>query len=85
MTIVFGPLASSDLISLATALPRGAMSIQRFSEATTSSDVMSLPLWNLTPLRNGIVYTRPSFDTVGMLSASIGTTFELASYVYSSS
>ena len=29
MTIEFGPLASTDLISLATALPRGAISIQR--------------------------------------------------------
>jgi hypothetical protein len=40
---------------LATALPRGAVSIQRLSEASTSSDVISRPLWNFTPLRSGIV------------------------------
>jgi hypothetical protein len=85
MTIALGPFASSVLISLATAFPRGAISIQRCSDATTSADVISLPLWNLTPLRNAIVYTRPPFETAGMLSASIGTTFELASYVYRSS
>ena len=55
ITTVFAPLASRLLTSLATALPRGAMSIQRFSDATTSSAVISLPLWNLTPLRSGIV------------------------------
>ena len=55
MTMVFGPLASMLLTSLPSALPRGAVSIQRFSDARTSSELISRPLWNLTPLRSGIV------------------------------
>ena len=44
ITTVLGPFASSVFTSLAIALPRGAISIQRLSEATTSSAVISLPL-----------------------------------------
>src|SRR5207237_7472965 len=44
MTTVYGPFASRLLTSFATALPRGAISIQRLSDATTSSDVISFPL-----------------------------------------
>ena len=43
-TIALGPFASSVLISFATALPRGAISIHRCSDATTSAEVISLPL-----------------------------------------
>ncbi|MNT01251.1 hypothetical protein D3C72_1357090 [compost metagenome] len=42
-------------ISCPTALPRADTSIQRCSDATTSSAVMSLSLWNLTPLRRAMV------------------------------
>ena len=45
------PLASRLTVSLATDLPRGAISIQRLSEATTSCASRSRPLCNFTPLR----------------------------------
>ena len=61
------------------ALPRGEVSSQRLSEATTSSELISRPLWNLTPWRKAISCVNPPSLTLGSPSASIGTTFQLAS------
>ncbi len=47
-----GSLASTASTVLHSGLPGVAILPQRLSEATTSAEVISLPLWNLTPLRS---------------------------------
>src|SRR5712692_1917309 len=64
MTTSEGPLASTASTDFQNTFPRVLIRPQRFSEATTSAAVISLPVWNLTPLRNVIVYRRPPSDTV---------------------
>ena len=55
MTTVYGSFASTASTFLKMALPVPAMRPQRLSEATTSADVISLPLWKRTPRRSRIV------------------------------
>ena len=64
-------LAHSDL-------PSEATWPQRLSEGTTSAEVISLPLWNLTPLRSVMVWRRPPSVTA-CVSARSGTGLKLAS------
>ena len=54
ISMAFGPLASTASTTLKVALPVPAMVPQRLSEATTSSAVSALPLWNFTSLRSRI-------------------------------
>lgn len=61
-------------------LPREPNSPQRFSEATTSAEVMSVPLWKVTPWRRVMTMVRPS-SSRRSLSASSGTGELLASKV----
>jgi hypothetical protein len=55
MITVNGSFASSASTLLQTAFPGVDIVPQRASEATTSAEVISLPLWNFTPLRRVIV------------------------------
>ena len=48
------PVAFTSAVTAASARPYCPCCIQRLSEATTSSDVISLPLWNLIPWRSRI-------------------------------
>jgi hypothetical protein len=57
-------LAATASTDFQSAFPTVAVRPHRFSEATTSAAVISLPVWNLTPLRNVIVYPRPPSVTV---------------------
>jgi hypothetical protein len=52
---VLSSTASTAANVSAACLPRVATFIQRCSEATTSVEFMSEPLWNLTPVRSGTV------------------------------
>ena len=52
MTTSYGPFASTASTNFQSALPGVAIRPHRFSEGTTSADVISLPLWNLTPRRS---------------------------------
>ncbi len=55
ITTVSGSFASTASTFFHIALPVPAIFPQRISEATTSAEVISLPVWNLTPLRRRIV------------------------------
>ena len=59
MATVYGSLASTPSTFCHNCLPGVASLPQRVSEATTSADVISLPLWNFTPRRSLNVYVRP--------------------------
>jgi len=48
-------LASTASTARTTTLPVVATLPQRVTEATTSAEVISLPLWNRTPLRSAMV------------------------------
>ncbi len=50
-----GSLASTASTARHTALPVVATLPQRLSEATTSAEVISLPVWKRTPLRSAMV------------------------------
>ena len=78
MTTVYGSLASTASMVFQRALPEVAILPQRWSEGTTSAEVISLPLWNFTFFRSVIVYRRPPSATV-WLSASMGTGVRLLS------
>ena len=64
ITTVCVPFASTPSTVFQIALPGVASRPQRWSEATTSSAVMSQPLWNFTPRRSLNVYVRPLSVTV---------------------
>ena len=57
---------------------------QRWMDGTTSAAVISLPLWNLTPLRRVMVWRRPLSPTAWD-SARRGTGVHALSYVKSDS
>jgi hypothetical protein len=64
-------LASTPSTFFQNCLPGVASRPHRLSEATTSADVISLPLWNFTPRRSLNVYVRP-LSVTAWLSASSG-------------
>ena len=65
------PVASTEVAFSIRSLPREPNSPQRFMEATTSSAVISLPLWNITPWRSVMTMVLPPSSSRS-LSASIG-------------
>ncbi|KAG0905192.1 hypothetical protein G6F32_017196 [Rhizopus arrhizus] len=81
MRMVLASGASMLLMTLAAPLPRVAVSVQRFKEASTSDESILEPSWNVMPWRRGIVEIRPSAETSGILSASSGVRVHLASKV----
>ena len=54
-SMAYLPVACTSAVTVASASPVLRLLLQRLSEATTSSDVISLPLWNLIPWRSLIV------------------------------
>ena len=64
ITTVCVPFASTPSTVFQIALPGVASRPQRWSEATTSSAVISRPLWNFTPRRSSNVYVRALSLTV---------------------
>ena len=52
--MAYFPVARISARTAASAFPYWDCWVHRWSEATTSSDVISLPLWNLTPWRSRI-------------------------------
>ena len=78
MTTVYlsGAVTASTLLK--TTMPREPTLPQRFSDATTSSDVISLPLWKSTPRRSLNVCVSP-FELMLWDSTSIGWGRMLAS------
>ena len=54
-----------------TSLPRGAMSLYRLSDASTSAEVTSLSLWKVTPFRSVMVTFLPSLEGSYFSSRSI--------------
>ena len=52
---MYGSLASTASTFFQSGLPEVAILPQRWSDATTSAEVISLPLWNFTLLRSAIV------------------------------
>ena len=71
MTTVYLSGAVTASTCLKTTMPREPTFPQRFSDATTSSDVISLPLWKSTPRRSLNVCVRP-FELMLWDSTSIG-------------
>ena len=73
-----GSRASTASTARHTALPVVATLPQRLSEATTSAEVISLPVWKRTPLRSPMVWRRPS-GVIACDSASRGIGANFAS------
>ncbi len=71
-SIAYFPTGRTSSTEAHSALAWVAYPPQRLREATTSSLVSSLPLWNLIPCRSLIVYTRPSAEAAGIPSARSG-------------
>ncbi len=55
MRIVLASGASMPLMILAAILPRVAVSVQRFRDASTSDESIFEPSWNVMPWRSAIV------------------------------
>ncbi len=64
------------------ALPTVATCAHRLREGTTSAAVISLPLWNLTPLRSVMVWRKPR-SLIVCDSARCGTGVQPRSWVKS--
>ena len=79
-TTVYWSLASTASTYFHRVRPTEATRPQRRSDGTTSAEVISLPLWNLTPLRSVIVWRSPLSLTV-CDSASMGVGLKPLSYV----
>ena len=78
MTTVYLSGAVTASTWLKTTMPREPTFPQRTSDATTSSDVISLPLWKSTRRRSLKVCVRP-FELMAWDSTSIGWGRQLAS------
>ena len=84
ITTVYGSLASTLSTYFQRLRPIDATRPQRRRDGTTSAEVISLPLWNLTPFRSVMVWRRP-LSVTACDSASSGTGLKPLSYVKSDS
>src|SRR5262245_41556674 len=84
MTTVYGFGASTLSTYFHRTRPTELTLPQRRSEGTASAAVISLPLWNLTPLRSAMVWRSP-LSLTAWDSASRGTGLKDLSYVKSDS
>ena len=57
---LWSPDAETSATFANSSLPREPCSPQRFSDATTSAEVMAWPSWNCTPSRRWMVMVLPS-------------------------